>query len=117
MDISTILQDMFREVVRDEVRAALREERPSEPRRLPALSTSNDVLLSTTEAADYVGVQAATIRSWITKGLPAMKAGRLIRIRKSDLNAHLAREQAKAEKFDPDAVAAALLKRGSRGRA
>lgn len=48
-------------------------------------------LLSVKEAADYLGVKPATIYDWRTdgKGPRAVKVGRLVKFRETDLNAFI----------------------------
>jgi excisionase family DNA binding protein len=48
-------------------------------------------LLSVKEAADYLGVKPATIYDWRTdnKGPRAVKVGRLVKFRESDLDAYI----------------------------
>ena len=53
----------------------------------------NAEVLNTTEAAEYLGFQPQTLAIWRTTGrygLPFLKLGRLVRYRKSDLDAWLA---------------------------
>jgi excisionase family DNA binding protein len=71
--------DDIRAIVREELRAAL----------VPA---SSDVL-SSEQAASVAGVTPKTIRTWVeTKGLTAKRRGRLLAIRRADLQAFLAGE-------------------------
>ncbi len=56
------------------------------------LSRRNPERLSNAEAAEYLGLKAATLNKWRVYGAgpPFLKVGRLIRYRKSDLDAYLA---------------------------
>lgn len=49
-------------------------------------------LLTRQQAADYLGVQPGTLAVWASTGrykLPMLKAGRLVRYKRSDLDAFL----------------------------
>jgi excisionase family DNA binding protein len=57
-------------------------------------------LLSTQQAADYLGAQAHTLEIWRATGrhrLPYIKVGRLVRYRRADLDAWLAARTIHAE--------------------
>lgn len=69
----------------DDIRAIVREELRA------ALKPSNGDVLSTDQAAEVAGVTPKTVRAWVeTKGLPATKRGRLLAIRRGDLETFLA---------------------------
>jgi excisionase family DNA binding protein len=54
-----------------------------------------DELLTPDETAEYLKVTPAAVYQWIKdKGLPTVKAGSLLRIRKAELDAWLERERA-----------------------
>ena len=73
-DLASTLRSVVREVVREEM-AALAETRP-EP----------DAYLSTAAAASIAGVAEGTIRRWVREGwIPGHRAGRVLRVRTSDL--------------------------------
>ncbi|MCA9679733.1 MAG: helix-turn-helix domain-containing protein [Myxococcales bacterium] len=79
---------MLRGVVRDELRAALNDQRGAPLRQLAA----GDAYLSITKAARLADVAPGTIRTWIRRGrLPAKRAGRVFRIGRADLEAFLTR--------------------------
>jgi excisionase family DNA binding protein len=82
--------------LRDELPAIIREHlRPL----LEGRETSADrgEALSTMAAAAYVGVSPATVREWASSGqLRAKRAGRLLRVRRSDLDAFLTRSAPRA---------------------
>src|SRR4051812_45680542 len=72
---STTIEETIRQVVREEVRAALEEHilrraAPAEPARLPL------ALLTVEQAAEQCHAKPKTVREWIRSGrLPAAKAG------------------------------------------
>lgn len=55
-------------------------------------SRRNSERFNNVEAAEYLGLKAATLNKWRVhgEGPPFLKVGRLIRYRKSDLDAYLA---------------------------
>jgi excisionase family DNA binding protein len=79
---------MLRSIVREEIRAALAEQRGEPIRQL----AGGDAYLSITKAARLTDVAPGTVRTWIRRGrLPAKRAGRVFRIGRSDLEAFLTR--------------------------
>lgn len=56
-----------------------------------AVNSPLDVRLSNREAADYLGLKAATLNKWrvFGDGPPFIKVGHLVRYRKADLDAFL----------------------------
>jgi excisionase family DNA binding protein len=55
---------------------------------------TQDPLLTDQEAADYLGTKKATLAVWRSTGrynLPYLKIGRLVRYKKSDLDAFITR--------------------------
>jgi excisionase family DNA binding protein len=88
-----VLEDFLfqniRRIVREEIRAALAQERND------AASTINDnapssQYLTIAAAADIAEVHPCTIREWIKDGsMKAFKLGRTYRLRRSDLDARL----------------------------
>ena len=74
----------LRDIIRDELRAVIRQELGKKP------AAAGDYV-SVTDAAKIASVQGQTIRSWIRSGrLVGYKAGRVVRVRRSDLEAFLA---------------------------
>jgi excisionase family DNA binding protein len=74
----------LRDIIRDELRAVIRQELGKKP------AAAGDYV-SVTDAAKIASVQGQTIRSWIRSGrLAGYKAGRVARVRRSDLEAFLA---------------------------
>lgn len=58
----------------------------------PSPNRRNADRLNNVEAAEYLGLKAATLNKWRVhgEGPPFIKVGRLIRYRKADLDAYLA---------------------------
>ena len=104
----------IRRIVREEVRAALAD---SLQKQGAAQSSSNGAdYLSVSEAADVARLHHGTIREWIKDGsLKACRAGRVYRIRRSDLDERLTATLADpvAAKVE-DRVSAILAKQSRR---
>ena len=73
VDVVAALRELVRQVVREEL-AKVRDE--------PGDGTQ---LLTTLEAATLARVKPATIRMWVREGLPSIKVGRQLRVRRGDL--------------------------------
>jgi excisionase family DNA binding protein len=59
--------------------------------------STKPILLSTEEAAEYIGVQPQTLALWRSTGryrIPYLKIGRLVRYRQSDLDVWLSSREA-----------------------
>jgi excisionase family DNA binding protein len=81
-----MLREMVRDVVRQEIRAALVDSTLCEGRR----NGSTDVYLSIAKAARVADVAPGTLRRWIRSGrLPVRRAGRVYRIGRGELEAFL----------------------------
>ncbi len=102
------LEELFRTLVRDELRPFF----DMIHQVLERIGRgASDEFLSVPEAAKFAHVGKSTVRGWIkTKRLRAGKAGRLIRIRRSDLNA-LITERRDDQQPDPETEAAKILER------
>lgn len=73
----------LRDIIRDEIRAALRDE----VRKTPANAGE---YLSVAKAAEIASIAPQTIRRWIGEGrLAGYNAGRVIRVRRSELESFL----------------------------
>lgn len=97
------LEDMVRKIVRDELARLA----PKEP--------ANDGYLSTEAAAEFADVAVATIRRWVREGkLPEHRAGRRVRVLKSELSQLLdgGRRPTKRAKLSPEERAAQILRTG-----
>jgi excisionase family DNA binding protein len=83
----------LRSVIRDEVARQLAELRDEQVK--PAVAERHDNWLSVTDAAQYLGIQPATLYDWRTdrKGPQAVKVGRLVKYRIEDLVAWLDRQR------------------------
>jgi len=81
--VSLFDESALRDIIRDEVRTAIRQELGKKP------VTAGDYV-SVAEAANIASVQSQTIRAWIRSGkLTEYKAGRVLRVRRSELEAFL----------------------------
>ena len=91
--LSVLVRDAATLAIRDEMPALLREylARADAMREL-VRPVTRDEPLSTRAAASYAGVSEPTIRAWAASGqLRTIRAGRVIKVRRSDLDAFLAR--------------------------
>jgi excisionase family DNA binding protein len=118
MDAFLGLEAALRRVVADTVRGVLREELGGMLRdaltAAPGRHGEDDRYLSVKEAAQLVGVRAETIRSWLQAGyFPAYRAGRILRIRRVELESYLARKDEGPPKLDPEAMAREILGRAA----
>ena len=89
-----MLDDELRRIIREEVRAVLRAELPDLLRGLmrPANVPGSAQYLTTISAAQLVGVRPETIRDWVASGaLPRHGVGRVLRVRRDELEAFMAR--------------------------
>lgn len=87
-------ESALRELLRDELRTVIRQELGNKP------ATAGDYL-SVAEAARIAAVQGQTIRAWIRGGkLREYKAGRVLRVRKLELEAFLANGSARSTPAD-----------------
>lgn len=78
-------ESALREIIRDEIRTVIRQELGRKP------AAAGDYV-SVSEAAQIASVQAQTIRAWVRSGkLTEYKAGRVLRVRRSELEAFLAK--------------------------
>ncbi len=110
--LDSVLREMLREVVRDEVSAALREFK--ETQSAAPVRSQEEKYLTAPQAAELAGVSPATVRSWAQRGeLLSCYAGRLLRIKDSDLRAYLERpRKASSERspHDDDAMVDEILR-------
>jgi excisionase family DNA binding protein len=99
------IRAIVREVVRDEVRAALADAQHDRRNR----AFAGDEYLPIARAASIAAVAPGTIRAWIRAGrLEARRAGRVYRIARSELDAFLARSAAERGDVDVRAIARTL---------
>jgi excisionase family DNA binding protein len=86
--IVSIVHDAVRDVVREEIRAALSERPLSTTRNA---GTDDGLYLSTKRAASVAGVFPGTVRRWIkSRQLPAVRISGIYRIKREHLDAFLA---------------------------
>ena len=77
-------EDALREIIRDEIRATLRQELGKKP-------AASGEFVSVADAAQIASVAQQTIRVWIRGGkLKRYNAGRVYRVRRTELEALLA---------------------------
>lgn len=93
------LRSIVRDVVREEVRAALSERAADVTRRNgSAAATHGDGYLSISRAAVFADVAPGTLRRWIRSGrLPVRRAGRVYRIARAELEDFLQRQGRSAD--------------------
>ena len=93
------LRAIVRDVVREEVRAALSECAADATRRnSPGGAMRGDGYLSIARAAAFADVAPGTLRRWIRSGrLPVRRAGRVYRIARAELEDFLRRQGRSAD--------------------
>ncbi len=102
------LQAMLDAAVLRGVRAALAEARPA--------AAEEDGYLSVQRAADFADVHPDTIREWIkTDRLRGYRAGRELRVLRSELHRFLAPVSANGHRATPEEEAATILARRRSG--
>jgi excisionase family DNA binding protein len=96
-----------RDVLRDEL-ARMATNAPQPP--------PTETYLTVADAATIAGVSAATVRGWMHEGdLPSQRAGRFLRVKRSDLEAFMhGGKSPAADSDDLDDLAEQLLSRGRR---
>ncbi len=92
--LDEIIRAIVRDVVREEIRAALSEGAGDATRRNgSSAATHGDGYLSIARAAAFADVAPGTLRRWIRSGrLPVRRAGRVYRIARAELEDFLQRE-------------------------
>ena len=84
-----LMRAMLREVVRDEIRAAIAEAATDGAHAFR--NTDPGGYLSVARAAKHADVAPGTIRAWIRKGrLQSRRAGRVLRVSRAELETFLA---------------------------
>lgn len=79
------IRSIIREVVREEIRAALDDRARAARNAIP--SDSDATYLSLSRAASIADVAPGTLRRWIKAGrLPVRRAGRVYRVARADLD-------------------------------
>src|SRR5579871_5491512 len=108
----TELDFAMRQLVREAVRDALREELPGLLKSATAAPPApNDEYLSVKRAAAMISVNPETIRSWLQQGrLKRYGHGRVLRVRAEDLHACMRGEGERREPIEsPEEMAARIL--------
>lgn len=106
--LDALVKESVRQVVREEIRAALKEALGDVGR---ALAPRDDGYLSVEKAAEFAEVHADTIRGWVKAGrLPEHRAGRELRIRRDELHRFLD-VAANDDRPTPEQEAATMLSR------
>lgn len=100
-DVATALRDMVRQIVREELTSAL-----------AAVSSQGDGYLPVADAARLASVATGTIRRWIREGrLAGYRAGRLLRVRRGELDELLASARPPRSVPTPEPSPEALARR------
>jgi excisionase family DNA binding protein len=108
--MSLIDERALRDLIAAEVRKVVREEIAR-----GSGATAGDDYLAVKDAARIASVATDTIRDWIKNGsLGRYHAGRVLRVKRSELHELLARPPALGATDTPEAAARAYLRRASR---
>lgn len=100
------------------VRLIVREELQALERRLATAMQSKqnsnaDERLTLAQAASLAGASVTTMKKWISTGaLEVDRHGRLVRVRRGDVEALLARHRVHGGELDADEIADQILGRG-----
>ena|SRR5258706_16412392 len=104
--VRRIVEQALRETVPDLLRQVLQERE-----RMDSAEPSDDGYFTTAEAADWVRVNPATVRQWVRTGhLTRHRAGRELRVSKSELRAFLKCQTSKLQSLDTDEIANEIVK-------
>lgn len=109
---------LIRAAVREELVALEERLKPPPNRQSEEWELSaNARFISPKDAANRLGITAGTVRTWIAKSkLRAHYAGRLLRIRTSDLDAFMAAQRTSGELVDVDEKVRSILSKPRRTR-
>lgn len=109
MSLDIGIAEIVRSVVREEIRAALREAGSG--------SLGPDAPFSYRQAADFVGCHVNTVADWVKRGLlPATGIGKLRRVKRADLLLVLEKLGAPAVTETPAQIASRILNNEPRAR-
>lgn len=98
------LDETLRTIVREEIRAALRE--------VGGVQPAATELLTITQAAEVANVHRATVQRWLKAGqLQRRGSGRLTRVARSDVMEVLARGQVEAKPATAHDVARLIMRK------
>lgn len=95
MSLEQTIAEAVRFVVREEIERALRGAQPE--------------VMTVEQAAGYVGRAPKTIRSWLLAGLPSVRKGRRVHVKRADLDEWMSRP---ARAGESDALVASLRSTG-----
>jgi excisionase family DNA binding protein len=110
VDVSLIDEEALRALIATEVRKVVREELAR-----GGAMVADDDYVAVKEAARIASVATDTVRDWIKNGsLGRYHAGRVLRVKRSELHALLARPPSLGVMETPEAAARAYLRRASR---
>jgi excisionase family DNA binding protein len=103
--LRNMIEDVVRSVVREEMKTAGQS------------TTGTDMFLSASEAARVAGVAPGTIRAWIDEGkLERYHAGRVLRVKRRELEEFLASPQAANDNEMSPEMRAMMIFRNRRKR-
>lgn len=107
------LDALFRDILRDEIRTAVREEIQAQRQPAPPPAASSlPTLLSTKAVAEACGVKPPAVVAWIHSGrLVARKAGHQYVVTPADFERFLANEKEAGAPIDPDQHMALVIGR------
>ena len=109
------LDETLRDVVRNEVRTVFREELRAALGDPDTRHSAPSAFMSIKQAADHVAVHPDTVRNWIKTGkLPEHRAGRGLRVRRTELEQCLQGLQSNDGRLGPEEEAMAILARRRR---
>lgn len=109
-----MLDQALRVLIEDVVRRVLREELASANKRDDLVGDhEGSAYVTIREASRLVAVSENTLRSWLRRGLQEHRVGRVVRIRRADLDSFLRTRGADAAP-DPEDHAAEILSRRER---
>jgi excisionase family DNA binding protein len=110
-----VLDDALRKLLEDVVRRVVREEIASLTKDFDRRGDEDlDGYMSVRAVSRLLQVSTNTVRTWIAKGLPEHRLGRIVRIKRSDLDAFLLVHEQHETGPDPDEHAAEILARRER---
>jgi excisionase family DNA binding protein len=110
---AAVFEDAIRGLIEDAIRRVLREELANALAKQFRGTRGDDPYLSLGDASRLVGVSINTLRTWIARGLHAHRRGRVVRIKRTDIDEFLRARDA-GHGTDPEKHAAEILARRSK---